>query len=150
MKEQIEKLQKVEMNLSRSKGRFELFALFLREDSPDKWDLLVAADWARGNKKSSINTIIEEIRKELSDQELLKLSRIIILDKNDKALKAIHQAMKIEHGLAEFLDSNILGLAIKHAYLITSQREVHNRVNSADGRVAGLRNNGRQTRGATG
>ena len=132
MKEQIEKFQKVEKNLSESKGQFELFALFLREDSPDKWDLLISADWARANKKNSINTIIEEIRKELTDHELLMLSRIIILDKDDAALKAIHQVMRVEHGLAEISNSNFFGLSIKHAYLITSQREVHNKANSAD------------------
>jgi len=132
MKEQVEKLQKVEKSLSESKGQFELFAMFLRENSPDKWDLLISADWARANKKASINTIIEEIRKELTNQELLMLSRIIILDKNNAALKAIHQEMHVKHGLAEISDSNFFGLAIKHAYLITSQREVHNKANSAD------------------
>jgi len=132
MREQAEKLQKVEKSLSESKGQFELFALFLREDSPNKWDLLISADWARANKKASINAIIEEIKKVLTDQELLMLSRIIILDKDDAALKAIHQAMRVEHGLAEISDSNFFGLTIKHAYLITSQREVHNKANSAD------------------
>ena len=126
MREQAEKLQKVEKSLSESKGPFELFALFLREDSPNKWDLLISADWARANKKAALNAIIEEIRKVLTDQELLMLSRIIILDKDDAALKAIHQAMRVEHGLAEILDSNFFGLTIKHAYLITSQKENSN------------------------
>jgi len=132
MKEQIEKLQKVEKNLSDSSGKFELFALFLREDSPDKWDLLISADWARVNKKDSIQVTIEEVRKELSNQELLMISRIIVLDKNDAALKAIHQAVQVEHGLAEISDSKFLGLSIKHAYLITSQREVNNKADAAD------------------
>jgi len=123
MKEQIEKLKKVEKNLSASKGQFELFALFLREESPGKWDLLISADWAGANKKDSINTIIGEIRKELTDHELIMLSRIIILDKDNAALKSIHQAMQIEHGSAEIKDCNFSGLAIKHAYLITSKRE---------------------------
>ena len=132
MRKQVEKLQNVEKSLSVSKGQFELFALFLREDSPNKWDLLISSDWARADKKASINIIIKEIRKVLTDQDLLMLSRIIILDKDDAALKALHQAMRVEHGLSEILDSNFLGLAIKHAYLITSQREVHNNANSAD------------------
>jgi hypothetical protein len=132
MKEQAEKLQRVEKSLSESKGPFELFALFLREDSPNKWDLLISADWARGNKKASINTIIEEVRKVLTDQELLMLSRIIILDEDDAILKAIHQAMRVEHGLAEISNSNFFGLTIKHAYLITSKRKVHNKANSVD------------------
>ncbi|TWI61249.1 hypothetical protein LZ24_03459 [Desulfobotulus alkaliphilus] len=126
MKEQIEKFQKVEKSLSESKGQFELFALFLREDSPGRWDLLISAEWVRANKKASINTIIEEIRKELSDPELLMLSRIVILDKDDETLKAIHRARRVEHGLAEISDSSFSGLAIKHAYLITSQRQIQN------------------------
>jgi hypothetical protein len=30
--------------------------------------------------------------------------------------------MHVEHGLAEISDSNFFGLAIKHAYLITSKQ----------------------------
>ena len=73
------------------------------------------------------NTIVEEIRKILSNQEILMLSRIIILDKDDAALKAIHKAKHVEHGLAEISDINFLGLAIKRAFLITSRSEVHNK-----------------------
>ncbi|HKL01762.1 MAG TPA: hypothetical protein VJ943_16030 [Desulfotignum sp.] len=131
MKEQAEKLQIVEKNLSESKGQFELFALFLREDSPDKWDLLISADWARADKKTSINSIIKEIKKVLSDHEMLMLSRIIILDKDEAVVKAIHQAVKVDHGLAEITDTNFFGLSIKHAYLITSQKDVYSKADSA-------------------
>lgn len=48
------------------------------------------------------------------------LSRIIILDKDDAALKAIHQAMRVENGLGEISDNNFFGLTIKHAFVITS------------------------------
>jgi len=122
MREQAEKLQLVEKALSTSKGEFELFALFLREDAPNKWDLMVSSDWARHDKKTSLQLIITEIKKVLSNQEQVMLSRIIILDKDDAALKALQCAMHIEHGVAEISDINFLGLAIKHAYLITSQQ----------------------------
>jgi hypothetical protein len=137
MREQVEKLQNVEKILSESKGQFELFALFLREDAPNKWDLLISADWARADKKASINAIVREIRKVLSDQELLMLSRIIILDKDDAALKAIHKAVQVENGITEISDSNFFGLAIKHAYLIASRGDVHNQKNEADGESVG-------------
>lgn len=123
MKEQAEKLRAVEKKLCESKGPFELFALFLREDAPNKWDLLISSDWARNDKKAAINEIIKEIQSVLSQEELLMLSRLIILEKDDAALKALHGSMHVEHGLAEISDSNFFGLAIKHAYLITSKRE---------------------------
>ena len=122
MREQAQKLQAVEKKLSESKGSFELFALFLREDAPNKWDLLVSSDWARNDKKAALSEIIQEIKNVLTDQEQLMLSRLIILDKDDAALKALHGTMHVEHGLAEISDSNFFGLSIKHAYLITSKR----------------------------
>jgi len=123
MREQAIKLQAVEKTLSESQGPFELFALFLREDAPNKWDLLISSDWARTDKKAALNTIIGEVQNVLSQQEQLMLSRLIILDKDDAALNALQSAMHVEHGMAEISDSNFNGLPIKHAYLITSKRE---------------------------
>jgi hypothetical protein len=122
MKEQAEKLRNVEIDLSKEYGDFELFALFLREDAPNKWDLIISSDWARADKKAALNSIVEKIQSALKPQELMMLSRIIILEKDDAALSALHSAMHVEHGLAEISDSNFFGLAIKHVYLITSKR----------------------------
>jgi hypothetical protein len=121
MREQAEKLIDIEKELSESKGPFELFALFLREDASEKWDLVVSSDWARENKKEAIDTIVGKIRSIFTDEEMLMLSRLIVLERDDAALKAIHSAMHVEHGLAEVSDSNFFGLEIKHAYLITSK-----------------------------
>ncbi len=129
MREQAEKLQYVEKKLSESKGPFELFALFLREDAPpNKWDLLISSDWARRNKMSALKEIIKEIKSVFSEQELLMLSRLSVLDKDDEALKALHHAVHVEHGLAEISDSSFYGLPIRHAYLITSKKESHESV----------------------
>lgn len=122
MKELAEKLRDIEIDLSKENGDFELFALFLREDAPDKWDLIISSDWARKDKKSALNIIVSKIQGSLSAEETVKLSRIIILNKDDAALNALHGAMHVEHSVAEISDSNFFGLAIKHAYLITSKR----------------------------
>lgn len=113
--------------LSESWGPFELFALFLREDAPDKRDLIISSDWARLDKKRAIDLIAEKVRSVFSDEEMLKLSPLIVLDKDDTALNALHGAMHVEDGLAKISDSNFFGLAIKHAYLITSNRQAPNK-----------------------
>ena len=41
----------LEAEIAQKKGDFSLFALFLREDAPDRWDLLVSAPWASSNKQ---------------------------------------------------------------------------------------------------
>jgi hypothetical protein len=133
MKELIDKLVQVEKDISSDKGSFLLFALFLREDAPDLWDLLIAAKWVEENKANSLKYLSSQLTKHLKQDELIKLSRILIIESNNPGLKAIHRAIQIEHGKAEIRGSNFFGLQIKHAYLITSKRgKAPNKANSAD------------------
>ena len=126
MKEIAEKLKAKEQSMAEEKGPFDLFALFLREDAPNKWDLVVAAKWINENKESALKYITKNIQDALSQDELLSLSRIAIIDESNPALEAFHGAMHVKHGIAEIQDSNFFGLQIKRAYLITSKRRGEN------------------------
>ena len=99
-----------------------LFALFLREDAQDKWDLVVSAPWIEVNKKEALSYLTNELRSHLRSQEMLTLSRIVLVDNDDPALEAIHKAISVEHGKVEIKDSSFFGLQIKHAVIITSKR----------------------------
>ena len=123
MKNTATKLAKLEQDIAKEKGKFILFGLFLREDSPDLWDILVSAPWITKNKDESIKYIAERINRVLEPEEVLKLSRIVIIEQDNAALSALQGAVHVEHGLAEIKDSNFFGLQIKHAYLITSLRQ---------------------------
>ena len=123
MKEVINKLIQIEKKISSEKGQFLLFALFLREDAPDLWDLMVAASWVEKDKSESLKHISDHLKKTLDTKELIKLSRIVLIDTDNPALDALHKAIHIEHGDAEIKDSNFFGLQIKHAYVITAKPE---------------------------
>jgi hypothetical protein len=131
MKEIVEKLKQEENNMAQEKGPFDLFALFLREDAPDKWDLVVAAQWIEKNKQDALKYITEALHESLTQSEILKLSRIAIIDKSNPALEVFQRAIHVEHGMSEIKDSNFFGLQIKHVYLITSQRREGNAPNNA-------------------
>lgn len=122
MKQIAEKLARAERDIAEEKGPFLLFALFLREDAPDLWDLLVSAPWITKNKEESLKYIAEKTRKVLEPDELLKLSRIVVIGQDNPALEALQKSMHVEHGMTEIQSSSFFGLQIKHAYLITSRR----------------------------
>ena len=126
MKEIVEKLKGYEETMAKEKGPFDLFGVFLRDDAPDKWDILVASDWIENNKEESFKYIVDMVQKGLSKEELMKLSRIVIINEKNPDLeelkRAIQRAMHVEHGIAEIKDSIFFGLPIRHAYLITSRR----------------------------
>lgn len=123
MREIAEKLRNLEQNIAVEKGRFLLFALFLREDAPDRWDLLVSAPWIPKNKNAALKYFSDKLIRTLDQKELLKLSRIAIIEAAEPALAALQQAIHTEHSIAEIKDSDFFGLQIKHAYIITSRRE---------------------------
>lgn len=123
MRELAEKLRNLEQNIAVEKGKFLLFALFLREDAPDRWDLLVSALWIPKNKNAALKYFSDKLIRTLSQKELLKLSRIAIIEADEPALAALQQAIHTEHSIAEIKDSDFFGLQIKHAYIITSQKE---------------------------
>ena len=122
MKRIVEKLQKAEAVMAVEKGAFDLFALFLRENSPNKWDLLIAADWIDQDKVGAIKYVAGTVQSLLSKDELLCLSRIVTIEESNSALIDFHGTYNVEHGSTEIQNSNLFGQQINHAYLITSKR----------------------------
>jgi len=121
-KETREKLALLEREVSDEKGEFSLFGLFLREDAQDedKWDILVSALWLDADKKESLAYLAKEIQKRLEPDELLSISRIVVLERGDPILEAIHKAVNVKHGKVEVKDSNFSGIQITQACISTS------------------------------
>ncbi|MGI8838638.1 MAG: hypothetical protein ACR2H4_18640 [Pyrinomonadaceae bacterium] len=122
MRELLGKFVELERNLSRERGEFSLFALFLREDASDKWDLIAAAQWIEADRKEALAHITTQIQQLFNAEELVRLSRVVLVDQSNPAVEAINQAVRCQHGQNEVRDSNFFGLQIKHAYIITSQK----------------------------
>ena len=122
MKDSIAKFREIELLMSTEKGAFNLFALFLREDSPNKWDLVVSAPWIKANDKETLDYFAKHLRSKLQPEELVSLSRVALLDEDNPALEKVHRAIRIEHGSIEMVDNNFFGMQIKHAFIITSRR----------------------------
>lgn len=122
MKEIVKKLVEIERKTSQEKGEYDFFALFLRENSSDKWDILVAANWVDINKEAALKYLAKSFQSSFNQSELLSISRIVLIEDTNPALPALQQAINIEHGAVEIKDTNFFGLQIKHAYLITSKK----------------------------
>jgi hypothetical protein len=122
MKALVDKLVRFEQNVSDEKGPFLLFALFLREEALDVWDLLVSAPWIEADKGAAFRYLAEKLSQLATPAELTKISRIVVIEQSNPALAAMQSAMHVQHGTAEIQNSNFFGLQIKHAYVITSQR----------------------------
>ena len=118
----LEKLVAKEREIAEEKGGFCLFALFLREDAPNRWDLVVSAPWITRDKEAALKYLASKTQEALDADELLLLSRIVVLDEDNPGLDALQQTVSIEHDTTEIENSSFFGLEIKRAYVITSRR----------------------------
>jgi hypothetical protein len=139
MKDLAQKLRRLERTLSEEKGPFNLFALFLREDAPGVWDLVVAAKWIEDDGPAALADISQRVRDSLEPDEITKVSRVVVVERTDPALKEIASAMSFDHGLSEVTNSTFFGLSIRHAFIITAdlhppQNKVLQRTAVAGGR----------------
>jgi hypothetical protein len=116
-----ENFASLEREMAQRRGDFVLFALFLREDVPDRWDLVVAAPWIGEHKDDAVAYIVQEIQSRLSPQDLVQLSRIVVVDPSDPAVDALVRSIRVEHGRVEVRDSVFFGVPVKHALIVTAQ-----------------------------
>ena len=73
MKKILEKLKKALAELEYENKSILIFALFLREDSPAKWDLVVSSEWLDSGNIESYKTVATKIQNTLDNQELMQL-----------------------------------------------------------------------------
>ncbi|RKZ45574.1 MAG: hypothetical protein DRR16_28175 [Candidatus Parabeggiatoa sp. nov. 3] len=123
MNELIQKMLKIEKYLVRQKGDFQLFALFLREGSPGKWDVLVSAKWIDADKQQALKIITEQLTTQLNKDELISLSRVVVINKDNEEIPAINQLISEKNQVTEIYEKHFFGLDIKQAFLIPSSRK---------------------------
>lgn len=120
IKQLAEKIAPAERELSQTKGKVTLFALFLREDAPSKWDMVIAAPWAHERTGEHLKDIVALLKRHLSSDEMVNLSRIILTSSADDYVRSINRAINVVHGTIEVKDSDFFGMPMKHAVIMTS------------------------------
>ena len=119
---QTEKLRKFMKQVEARKGRFTLFGVFLREDSPGLWDLVLAAPWLENGKLEALGEFAEQMSKTLGTDEVMSFSRIVTLNHDDPALRAILSEIGSLEKPLEKQGHDLFGLPIEHAVILRAMR----------------------------
>ena len=120
MSKAAEKLRQIEVEISAEKGNFNLFALVERDDSMGKWDVVASAEWTGDRTSPLVSIIAKKIRKYLTKDEQIMLSRIVVLPSTDPFVRSLNM-IGVEHGVIRLSNNSFNGIFIREAYLITSK-----------------------------
>jgi hypothetical protein len=117
----INKLESLEKYIADEKGEFYLFGLFLREEAENRWDLVIAAPWLNSDSMEDLKYIASKLKSYLKNNELLYISRIVILELNDPMVQIITNNFGVARGRSlELNQPQIFKLPFKYAYIIIS------------------------------
>ncbi len=117
-----EKLVAVLNEITAEKGEISLFGLFLRREAPNVWDLIVASPWIEKNRSKAMRYLADKVKAHLTSDELLSLSRIVILESHYPLLQAIFNAIPAGKEHAVFRNEDFLGLEIRRGYVLKAKR----------------------------
>lgn len=116
-----DKMAALEKEISVEKGDFYLFALFRREDAADRWDLVVASPWLEADEKQGLNYLADKVRAALTEEELLSLSKIVVLEADNPVVEAVRKSVQeTRHGRIELENRDFAGVQVAHACISTS------------------------------
>ncbi len=123
MKEILDKLKLLLLELEKEKGPILVFALFLRGDSPDRWDLVVSAPWLDSGNVDSYKTVAIKVQNALSAEEIVQLSRVVILDVDDPVVSFLQDSYSVPNGTFKDVEncepfSQRFNFTIRRAYLL--------------------------------
>jgi predicted sugar kinase len=123
MKGILDKLKLLLLELEKEHGPMLIFALFLRGDSPDRWDLVVSAPWLDSGSVGSYKTVATKVQDRLNAEEIVQLSRVVILDADDLAVAFLQDSYQVPNGIFKDVEnceilSQRFNFTIRRAYLL--------------------------------
>src|ERR1044072_8186010 len=99
------------------KGELTLFALFLREGVEDRWDLIVSAPWLERDEAAGLKYVTKKLVSKLSERELLEVSRVVIMNQADPALRKLLRVVVDESDVHEFENIDFGNLSLDRAVI---------------------------------
>jgi hypothetical protein len=112
------KLAAVEHRISTLKGPFDLFGIFLRDDAPGVWDLVVAAPWLKDSNMKSLDFLAGELQRTLRVEDLMKLSGIQIISPQTP-INFETAGVPRAQATGEMREFSFNGIPIEMAHIIT-------------------------------
>jgi hypothetical protein len=83
----VNKLKKVADEVAREKSKLYFFGLVRRDDAPpNRWDLLVSSERLQPWSLEAINYIVEQLKKKLTADEMIRIARIVVLPRNNSLI----------------------------------------------------------------
>jgi hypothetical protein len=117
--ELLDKFVAIVRRIEDQRGPFVLFGLFLREDTPDVWDVVASAPWLDASRLDGIRYLAGGIGSALQPREMLQLSRIVPMETSDPAVRRLTEQIGYRNAPISMTDLDFAGARIQAANVLS-------------------------------
>lgn len=107
--------------IAKQKGDFALFGLFMRADSPGRWDLVVAAPWLEVGQLKALGEFIRLLEDRLGEREVRSFAKIITLKPSSPEIRAELTELNIEKPEKRFHNTTLFGADVEEAVILRAK-----------------------------
>ena len=101
------------------RGGVDFAALVLRENSPNRWDIVLAAPWLNRDERGTLDLFYDQLRQSLKMPEFLRISRIVLLDRIDPSREPLPAFVPVGDDLGRAAGpGRFLGVDARDAYFL--------------------------------
>ena len=105
------------------RGAVYLFALFEREETFGKWDIVLSSEWSDKDSIAAVRLISDALVPKLNPEELSALSRVFIAPSHDPAVEELidgEKPQKVERFYASGFE--FMGVPIRQFYIFRTRK----------------------------
>lgn len=105
------------------RGPVYLLALFEREETPGKWDLVLSSEWSDKERMAAVRLISDTLVPQLNPEELSALSGVFIAPSNDRSVEYLIEVDQSEH-VEHFYGTGFefMGVPIKQFHIFRTRK----------------------------
>ncbi len=115
-----EKMTEVESEISQEVGGIVLFGLFKPADAPQRWDVVVSADWVGPETTPAVAYVARKLQSRLDSEQLVSLSRVVALPPSEEFVQSVLRSVRVDHEGREVHGALFNGILMREAYIVTA------------------------------
>jgi hypothetical protein len=115
-------LGKVMHDLAAERGEFTLFALLMRANGLDMWDLVVSAPWLEGGKLKATSEFVRLLTQSIGKKSLPQFARVVVLSGIVVPVKYILEIIPLEDCEILIQSFNLQGMQIEKAIIFRAMK----------------------------
>jgi hypothetical protein len=104
--------------IAEEKGEFSLFGLFMRADSPGRWDLVVAAPWLEVGKLKALGEFVGLLEDQLGENEVRRFAKIVTLKASSPEIRSELATLDIDQPEKRFHNTTLFGADVEEAVIL--------------------------------